>query len=146
MQWTKFGNPWKKGLDRKLCYLLKIIKYQCRKYQFNNVSTSVSTYNTRNTNNILLFKAKRNLFQNLFYFPSAVIQWNKLDQDIHHSGGSNIFKKILLKFIHSTGSTVFNRQESQRVKLLTSWGLRLKTLSELKFNHSFQARFNLKLW
>ena len=57
---------------RKLCCFFKIFRYKCPKYLYNIIPTSVSTYNTRNTNNIPLFKVKNNSFQNSF-FPSAVI-------------------------------------------------------------------------
>ena len=48
------------------------------------MSTSVSTYNARNTNNIPLLKVKHNFFQNSFC-PSVVIEWNKLDLNIPNS-------------------------------------------------------------
>ena len=51
--------------------------------------------NTRNTNNIPLFKVKHNFFRNSF-FPSAVIEWNKLDLNIRISERFNIFKKTRL--------------------------------------------------
>ena len=52
---------------RKLCYFFKIFRYRCPKYLFNIIPTSVSTYNTRNTNNIPLFKVKHDFFQNSFF-------------------------------------------------------------------------------
>ena len=66
---------------RKLCCFFKIFRYKCPKYLFNIIPTSVSTYNTRNTNNIPLFKVKHNFFQNSF-FLSAVIEWDKLNLNI----------------------------------------------------------------
>ena len=63
---------------RKLCCFFKIFRYKFPKYLLNIILISVGTYNTRNTNNIPLFKVKHNFFQNLF-FPSAVIEWNKMD-------------------------------------------------------------------
>ena len=50
-------------------------------------------YYTRNTNNVPTFKVKDN-FQNSF-FPSAVNEWNKLDQKICNSESLNIFQKSL---------------------------------------------------
>ena len=101
----------------------------------------MSTYNTRNTNNIPLFKVKHNFFQNSF-FPSAVIKWNKLDINICNSESLNIFKKTLLNFIHPSGSTVFNCHNPKGVKLLTRSRLGLSHLREHKFKHSFQDSLN----
>ena len=105
------------------------------------MSTSVSTYNARNTNNIPLLKVKHNFFQNSF-FPSVVIEWNKLDLNIRNSESLNIFKKTLLNFIRPSGSTVFNCHNPKGVKLLTRLRLGLSHLREHKFKHSFQDSLN----
>ena len=89
---------------RKLCCFFKIFRNN-PKYLFNFISTSVRPYTTRNANNIHQFKVKHNFFQNSVFF-SAVIEWNKLDQNIRNSENLNIFKKKLLKFI-SPSETVF---------------------------------------
>ena len=77
---------------RKLCCFFRIFRYKGPKYLFNVIPTSVSTYNTRNTNNIPLFKVKYNFFQNSFFLP-AVSKWNTLDLNIRNSESLNIFKK-----------------------------------------------------
>ena len=120
---------------------LRFSDTKCPKYLFNIIPTSVSTYNTRNTNNIPLFKVKHNFFQNSF-FPSAVIEWNKLDLNIRNSESLNIFKKTLLNFIRPSGSTVFNCHNPKGVKLLTRLRLGLSHLREHKFKHSFQDSLN----
>ena len=112
---------------RKLCCFFKIFRYKCPKYLFNIIPTSVSTYNTRNTNNIPLFKVKHNFFQNSF-FPSAVIEWNKLDLNIRNSESLNIFKKTILNFIRPSESTIFNCHNPKGVKLLTMLKLGLTHL------------------
>ena len=48
-----------------------------------------------------------------------MIEWNKLDLNICNSEGLHIFKKTLLKFIHASGSTVFNCHNPKRISLLT---------------------------
>ena len=50
IQKARFGNPCKRRW-----YFLKIFRYQCAKHLFNIIPISVSTYSTRNTNNIPLF-------------------------------------------------------------------------------------------
>ena len=99
---------------RKLCYFFKIFRYKCPKYLFNIIPTSASTYKARNTNNISLFKVKYNFFRNSF-FPSAVIEWNKLDLNIRISESLNLFKKTLLNFIRPSESTVFNCHNLKRL-------------------------------
>ena len=97
--------------------------------------------NTRNTNNIPLFKVKHNFFRNSF-FPSAVIEWNKLDLNIRNSESLNIFKKTLLNFIRPSPNTVFNYHNPKGVKLLTRLRLGLSHLRERKFKYSFQGSLN----
>ena len=109
----------------------------------------MSTYNTRNTNNIPLFTVKHNFFRNSF-FLSAVIEWNKLDLNNRNSESLNIFKKTLLNFIRPSGSTIFNCHNStifnchnsKGVKLLTRLRLGLSHLRKHKFKYSFQDSLN----
>ena len=103
--------------------------------------TSVCTYNTRNTNNVPLFKVKHNFFRNSF-FSSAVIEWNKLDLNIRNSESLNIFKKTLLNILRPSVSTVFNCHNPKGVKLLTRLRLGLSHLCEHKFKYSFQDLLN----
>ena len=124
---------------RKLCCFFKIFRYKCPKYIFNIIPSSVSTYNTKN--NIPLFKVKHNFFRNSF-FPSAVIEWDKLDLNIRNSESVNIFKKTLLNFIRPSRNTVFNYHNPKGVKLLTRLRLDLSHLRERKFKYSFQGSIN----
>ena len=123
------------------CVAFSSFSYKCPKHLFNIIPTFVSTYNTRNTNNIPLFKVNHNFFRNSF-FPSAVIECNKLDIKICNSESLKISKKTLLNFIRPSGSTVFNCHNSKRVKLLTRLRLGLRHLREHKFEHSFQDSLN----
>ena len=128
----------KKRRCRKLCCFFKIFRYKCPKYLFKIIPTFVSRCNTRNSNNIPLFKVKHNSFQNSF-FPSAAVEWNKLDLNIRNS---KRLKKTLLNFIRPSGSTVFNCRNPKGVKLLTRLRLGLSHLREHKFKHSFQDSLN----
>ena len=103
---------------RKLCYFYKIFRNQSPEYLFNIIPTSVRPYNSRNANNIPQFKVKHNFFKNSF-FPSVVIEWNKLDQNIRNSENLFIFKKKLLKFIRTSANSVFRCHNPKGIKLLT---------------------------
>ena len=76
---------------RKQCYFFKVFRNQSPKYLFNVIPTSVRPCNTGNANNIPHFKVKNIFFPNSF-FLSAVVEWNKLDQNICNSENLNIFK------------------------------------------------------
>ena len=97
--------------------------------------------NTRNANNIAQFKVKHNFSQNSF-FPSVVIEWNKLDQNIRNSENLFIFKKKLLKFIRPSGNSVFRCHNPKGIKLLTRLRLGLSHLREPKFRHGFLDSLN----
>ena len=82
-----------------------------------------------------------NIFRNSLS-PSAVIEWNKLDLNIRNLESLNIFKKMLLKFIRPSGSSVFTCHNLRGVKLLTKSRLGLSHFREHKFKHSFQDTLN----
>ena len=126
---------------RKLCCFYKVYKSHYRKYLFNIIPVTVSRHNTRNTNNIPQFKIKHNFFRNSF-FPSAVIEWNKLDLHIRNSESLNDFKNSFLKFIRPSGNSVFNCHNPTGVKLLTRLRLGVSHLREYKFKHGFQDSLN----
>ena len=84
---------------RKLCYFFKITKNQSPKYLFDKIPTTRTAYRKRNNiGNIPRFNVKHNFFKNLF-FPSTVIEWNKLDKSIRSSESLALFKKSILQFI-----------------------------------------------
>ena len=66
---------------RKLCCFYKILKDQSPKYLFNVIPKLNRPYSVRNANNIPHFKLKYSFFKNTF-FPSVIIEWNKLDLEI----------------------------------------------------------------
>ena len=76
---------------RKLCLFFKVYKNQCPKYLFDIIPRSNCPYRTRNALNIPHINVKHQFFKNL-YFPSTIIEWNKLDSDIRNSETHNIFK------------------------------------------------------
>ena len=126
---------------KKLCCFFKIFRNQSPKYLFNIIPTSVRPCNTRNANNIPQFKVKHNFFQNSF-FPSVVIEWNKLDLNIRNSENLFIFKKKLLKFIRPSGNSIFRCHNPKGIKLLTRLRLGLSHLREHKFKHGFLDSLN----
>ena len=98
-------------------------------------------YNTRNANNDPQFKVKHNFFRNLF-FPSVVIEWNKLDLNMRNTENLFIFKEKLLKFIRPSGNSVFKCYSPKGIKLLTRLRVGLSHLREHKFKHAFLDSLN----
>ena len=98
-------------------------------------------YNTRNTDKITPFHTKHNFFKNSF-FPSTVIEWNKLDPNLRSAASLSVFKKNLLKFIRPSPNSVFNCHNCKGIKYLTKLCLSLSHLHEHKFKHSFHDTLN----
>ena len=59
-----------------------------------------------------------NTFETLF-FPSTVIKWNKLDNNIRNSESVSTFKKQILKFIRPSSNSTFNVHNPHGIKPLT---------------------------
>ena len=96
---------------KTVLFFFLIFRSQCPKYPFNIITVSVSTCNTKNTNNIPLFKVKQSFCQFLFSF----CEWHKLYLTIQNSESYNIFKESILKFIHLSKSGTFNCKNPKRV-------------------------------
>ena len=116
---------------RTLCLFYKIYKNKSPSYLFNLIPDRVKFYSTRGSqiNDISNIKTRSNFFRNSF-FPSIIIEWNKLDSDIHNSDSLNIVKLPLLKFVRSVANSVFDINNPDGLKLLTR-------LRYHKFRHNF---------
>ena len=99
------------------------------------------SYFTRYAENVPSFKVRHDFFKNSF-FPSTVIEWNKIDKNIRKSERLNIFKKSILKFIRPSQNRVYNCHNPKEIKLLTRLRVGLSHLREHKFRHSFQDTLN----
>ena len=122
---------------RKLCLFFKLKKNKHPSYLFDMIPKVLSTRTTRNYNNIPLFNVKHEYFRNSF-FPSTVIEWNKLDNNIRNSESVSAFKKQILKFIRPSPNSTFNVHNLHGIKLLIRLRVGLSHLREHKFRHNFQ--------
>ena len=59
----------------------------------------------RNAANVPRTKSKHTYFKNS-YIPSAIIEWNKLDQDIRNAESYALFRKHLLSFIRAETNNI----------------------------------------
>ena len=76
------------------------------------------------------------------FFPSTVIEWNKIEKNIRKSESFNIFKKSILKFIPPSPNRVYNCHNPKGIKSLTRLSVGLSHLREQKFKYSFQDTLN----
>ena len=83
---------------RKLCLFYKVFKNEHPKYLFNLIPVRSTPYATRTVGNIPVIKTKHNFLKNSF-FPSAIIEWNKIDPNLRNSKSISVFKEKILNFI-----------------------------------------------
>ena len=95
------------------------------------------SYKTRQCNKIPAINVKHDFFKNTF-FPSTVIEWNKLDWKIKNSESIETFKKRILSFIRSSPNSTFNCHSPKGIKILSRVRFGLSHLREHKFKHCFQ--------
>ena len=73
---------------------------------------------------------------------SVILEWNKLDMDMHNSTSINIFKKSLLQFVRSSPKSLFNCHSPKGIKYERTSQIGLSHLREHKFKHSVQDTLN----
>ena len=126
---------------RKLCLFYKVLENENPKYLFSLIPTRRSLYSTRNIHNITLDNTKHNFFKNSF-FPSTIIEWNKLDPHLRKSENFSVFKSNILKFIRPSPNSVYNCHNPRGICLITRLRLSLSHLREHRFKHGFQDLLN----
>ena len=125
----------------KLCCSYKVFKTQSPRYLLDVIPTVKRAYITRNNDKLFHFKVKHNYFKNSF-FPSIVIEWNKLDLNIRNSERLTSFKVKILKFIRPSENSIFLCNNPKGIQSLTRLRLGLSHLQDHKFNHNFQDTLN----
>ena len=68
---------------RKLCYFYKFYVFKQPEYLFNLIPVRTSNCRTKNADDVPYFNIRHNFFKNSF-FPSAVIECNKLDSRLRN--------------------------------------------------------------
>ena len=122
-------------------FFKKKFKNKSPGYLFRIIPQRRSSYITRNSDEVPLFKAKHNFYKNSL-FPSTTIEWNSLDQDLRNSESYILLRSSILKRIKPSPKSFYNSQNIMCVKLDTRLYLGLSHLREHKFKHSFQDTLN----
>ena len=126
---------------RKLCCFHKIYNKESPGYLTELIPTRNEAYQTRHPANIPSLSFKHNFFKNIF-FPSSILEWNKLDSSLRNWTSYNVFKNGILKFIRPSPNKIFQCHNPKGIKLVTRLRLGLSHLREHKFKHSFQGTLN----
>ena len=104
-------------------------------YLFSLVRVRRTLYSARNALNIPLLNTNHNFFENSF-FPSTIIEWNKLDLCLRKDDTLSLFKTNVLTFIRPSPHSVHNCHNPKGPRLR----LGLSHSREHKFKRSFQIR------
>ena len=93
---------------QKLCVFYTIIKEQSIKYLFDLILSNKNSYQTRNSQNLVIPQFKvSNSFSLYSFFSSTLVEWNKLDFDICFFPSYSIFKKYTLNHIRPCSNNIF---------------------------------------
>ena len=77
-----------------------------------------------------------------YFFPSTIIEWNKLDSNICCSPSYKLFRKRILEFIRPQPNSIFNVPNSLGLTYLTRLRVGLSHWHEHKFRHNFRDSLN----
>ena len=103
---------------QKTIFFLQDFKNNQPSYLSNIVPQQNFAFNTKKVGKVPLFKIKHNFLKNTF-FPSTVIEWNKLDPHLWNKTNFQIFQKNILLFIRPTLNSFFNCRNPKGTKLIT---------------------------
>ena len=121
---------------RKLCLFYKIYREKSPNYLFETIPSNNRFYALRNPENVPMLRTNHNFFKNSF-FPSVIIEWNKLDLEIRNSESLLTFKNKILSFIRPSSNSIYGINNALGVKYLSRLRLGLSHLREHKSKHGF---------
>ena len=136
--YQELGLESKRRWYRKMCCFNKIFNKQSPTYLLDIIPVCSRSFFTRYVENVSSFKVRHDLFKNSF-FPSTVIEWNKINENIRKSERLNIFKKSILKFIQPSQNRVYNCHNPKGIKLLTRLRVGLSHLRERNLSTVFRT-------
>ena len=122
-----------------VCFKIKTKKIP--KY-LNELTPSEShIYRTCNSENVETYYCRTDQFKYSFS-PYSIIEWNKLDINLHNTKYFLIFRNSLLKIGRPVQNSIYNMHDPVGIKYLTTLRLGLGHLNEHKFRHNFQDYLN----
>ena len=137
-----FESLWVRHWYRKLCLFYKVLSNEHPQYLYNLIPVRQALYSTRNVLNIPLLNTNHNFFKNSF-FPSTIIDWNKIDPSLKKAGSLSLFKTYILRFTRPSQNSAYTCHNPKGLKFIAILRLGLSPLRKHKFKHSFQDTINL---
>ena len=81
------------------------------------IPTTNTHYTFRNSDKVPFFKSKYIFFNS--FFPSVIIEWNKLDPSLRRCHSYNVFKSNILKFIWPSSNSFFDCHNPIGIKYIS---------------------------
>ena len=133
--WESMQN---RRIMRKLCLIFQTLKNKSPNYLYKILESQKSTQELRSTDRLMMnnMTTKKDKFKKSF-FPSAIIDWNKLDVDIKISLSKNIFKNKILKKIRPKKASYYGLRNNDMVRHITLLRLELSPLNAHKYKYNF---------
>lgn len=100
-----------------------------------------SSYPLRHQATIGQISARTACFNASFY-PSCLLEWNKLDHEVRESPTISIFKNKLLSLIRPPPKPVYSIHDPKGLAILTQLRVGLSKLNLHKFRHNFRDTLN----
>ena len=126
---------------RKLCTFFKLKTSGLPEYLFDLIPQNNHLCNTHFLEDVTTFYSRTDAFKYSF-FPSTILEWNKLERKIRQSSTLLSFRNSLLKISRPVPKPVYNIHNPNSLKLLTRLRLGLSQLNEHKFNQNFKDGVN----
>ena len=112
-----FGELEQQHWYRKPYCFYKILKLKSPKYLYLIICIDHMSYRTRQCNKIPAINVAHEFFKD--FFPSTIVECNKLDWKIKHLESIETFQKRILSFIGASPNSTFNCLNPKRVRLLS---------------------------
>ena len=123
---------------RKLYIFFETLDNKFPRYLYNTLKEKEYTPNSRLFNKKLLKTIPCSKPYKLSFFPSTILDWNKLEAGIKEAKTKHIFKNKLLNKIRPKRSPYFGLQNNDKVRYITMLRLGLSPLRAHKFKYGFQ--------
>ena len=100
------------------CFKVCFLSNQAPSYLTELMPARNKAYQTRHIANIPSLSFKHDFLKNTF-FPSTILEWNKLDPSLLNSANYNVLKNSVLKFVRPSLNKTFQCHNPKKNKIST---------------------------
>ena len=122
---------------RKLCIVYETFDTKFPKYLYNTLNKQEYQLDSRLYNMKMLKPIPCSNPYKFSFFPSTILDWNRLESAIKDSKSKQIFRKRLLNKIRPKKSSYFGIRDNDKIRYLTMLRVGLSPLREHKHRHDF---------